>query len=298
MSRAPEGIERSQLVIAARRVLLDGLSALRPHLEALTVVGAQAVYLRTPGAAMRNAPFTSDADLSIDPAVLGDRPHVDEALRAAGFTLMQDNQPGLWALTSRVDGQDVQIELDLLIAKELADGIGKRSAKIPPHGRMTARWVTGLEVCAVDRSPMLIQSLDPSDERSITVNVAGPAALLIAKAFKINERIGGAAARPDRLTNKDAGDVYRIMATVPAFQVAATFATIGQNPRVGTIAAQGVQMLRELFGRPGAPGVGLAVEAHSGDIPEGTILTVAPAYIKRLEAELVAHPGWTPDSRY
>ncbi|NDU71300.1 hypothetical protein GWI34_01500 [Actinomadura sp. DSM 109109] len=286
MSRVPEGVERSQLVIAARRILLDGLTALRPHLEALTVVGAQAVYLRTPAAAMRNAPFTSDADLSIDPAMLGPRPRLDEALRTAGFDLIHDNQPGLWGRIERVDDQDVQIELDLLIGRELLDDPGRRSARIPPHHQMTARWVTGLEICAVDRSPLLIQSLDPADTRSVTAHVAGPAALLAAKLYKIRERLDNVGARPDRLTNKDAGDVYRIMATIPVSQMSATFVTLVHDPRVGAVTTRGIELLRELFGGARTPGVALAVEAHAGDIPENTIRTVAPAYVGRFIAEL------------
>ncbi|WP_067799550.1 hypothetical protein [Actinomadura formosensis] len=286
MAKAPEGIDQNQLVIASRRVLLDGLTALRPHLKALTVVGAQAVYLRTPDASMRNAPFTSDADLSLDPAVLDDQPLVDEALRAAGFDLRQDNQPGLWTRTEQIGDEDVPIELDILVGKKLANKTGSRSAKIPPHGKMTARWVTGLEVCAVDRTPMVIRSLDPADERSITANVAGPAALLVAKAYKISDRHKNVGTHPDRLTNKDAGDVYRIMATVPARRVASTITTLVQDPRIGAGAKEGIELLSELFGGARTPGVNLAVEAHTGDIPEETIRAAAPAYIKRLAAEL------------
>ncbi|GAA4238898.1 hypothetical protein GCM10022254_56770 [Actinomadura meridiana] len=267
-------------------MLLDGLTALRPHLEALTVVGAQAVYLRTPDATMRNAPFTSDADLSIDPALLGDHPQLDEALRAAGFDLMQASQPGLWVRTERVGDKRIPIELDILVGKDLADNIGSRSAKIPPHGKMTARWVAGLEVCAVDCGPMAIRSLDPADTRSITAKVAGPAALLVAKSYKIGERLARVSTHPDRLTNKDAGDVYRIMATVPAQQVAATFNSLIQDLRVSSVTENGITLLRDLFGGARTPGVDLAVAAHKGDIPEDTIRTVAPAYINRLTAEL------------
>ncbi|MFF4235802.1 hypothetical protein ACFYYL_08060 [Actinomadura geliboluensis] len=286
MAKVPEGLDRNQLVIASRRVLLDGLIALRPHLAAFTVVGAQAVYLRTPDASLQNAPFTSDADLSLDPAVLDDQPLVDEALRTAGFTLLQDNQPGLWARTERVDGKDVPIELDILVGKELADKIGSRSAKIPPHGKMTARWVPGLEVCAVNRSPVVIRSLDPADERSVTANVAGPAALLVAKAYKIAERHGRGHAHPDRLTNKDAGDVYRIMATVPVREVAETFTALVRDPRVGVIASEGFTLLRQYFGGAATPGVNMAVDAHTGDVPEETIRLTAPAYVDRLAREL------------
>ena len=280
MSKIPEGVGREELATAARRVLLDGLTALRPHLDAITVVGAQAVYLRTPDAAMQNAPFTSDGDLSIDPLLLEDQPDLEEALRTAGFDLLNENQPGLWGHPEEVSGQSVHIELDLLVAAELA--AGGRSARISPHGKMSARRTPGLEVCAVDRSPLLITSLEEDDKRSISVNVAGPAALLVAKAYKISERVANAAARPDRLTNKDAGDVYRIMATVPARQVAASFVTLVQDPRIGVTATEGLKHLRELFGGRATPGVDLAVEAHAGDIPEDTIRTVAPAYISRL----------------
>ncbi|RSS80662.1 hypothetical protein EF919_40525, partial [Streptomyces sp. WAC02707] len=111
MSKAPEGIDPDQLTVVARRVLLDGLTALSPHLEALTVVGAQAVYLRTPDAAIRNSPFTSDGDLSIDPDLLGPQPLLDASLREAGFRLKQDSQPGLWEREETIGDQVVPVEL-------------------------------------------------------------------------------------------------------------------------------------------------------------------------------------------
>ncbi|MFJ5221055.1 hypothetical protein ACIP98_41240 [Streptomyces sp. NPDC088354] len=178
MAQVPEGVDPSQLTVVARRVLLDGLEALRDHLPAVTVVGAQAVYLRTPDAVISNAPFTSDGDLSVDPDLLGEEPHLDDLLRGAGFDLLRENQPGLWARQESFGDKTVPVELDILIPRQLSPGIGKRSAKIPPHGKMSARWIDGLEVAAVDRSPLHVSSLDPADRRSVTVNVAGPAALL------------------------------------------------------------------------------------------------------------------------
>jgi hypothetical protein len=46
--------------VAARRVLLDALDALRPHRNALVVVGAQAIYLRTGAGDIGIAPYTTD----------------------------------------------------------------------------------------------------------------------------------------------------------------------------------------------------------------------------------------------
>ncbi|MFE4359045.1 hypothetical protein [Kitasatospora sp. NPDC056800] len=282
MAKVPEGVDPHQLTIVARRVLLDGLTALIDHLPALTIVGAQAVYLRTPDAAISNAPFTSDGDLSIDPMLLGNEPHLDDSLRAAGFRLKNQDQPGLWERPEDVSGKVVPVELDLLIPRQLSPKNGKRSAKVPPHGPMSARWIEGLEVAALDRSPMIVSSLDPADARSVTVNVAGPAALLVAKAFKISDRLKQANARPDRLTDKDAGDVLRIMMTTPVRGVVAAFAALKEDERVGKTATDGLQKLHELFGAAATPGVDMAVSALAGDVPEDRIRILAPAFIGRL----------------
>ncbi|MGW6410478.1 hypothetical protein ACWF95_25260 [Streptomyces vinaceus] len=282
MSQVPKGIDPDQLTVVARRVLLDGLVALSPHLEALTVVGAQAVYLRTPDAAIRNSPFTSDGDLSIDPALLEDQPLLDASLIGAGFKLKQASQPGLWEREETVGDQRIPVELDLLVPRQLSPKNGSRSAKVPPHGTMSARWIEGLEVAAVDRSPMSVGSLDPADDRSITVNVAGPAALLVAKAFKITDRLSQAEKRPDRLTDKDAGDVLRIMMTARARQVSETFTVLRSNPRVGDVAADGLDKLRQLFGGRATPGVDMAVKALAGSLEEERVRTLAPAFIARL----------------
>ncbi|MFE2337296.1 hypothetical protein [Streptomyces coelicoflavus] len=275
-------MDAQQLHVVARRVLLDGLTALSDQLDALTVVGAQAVYLRTPQAVLRTSPFTSDGDISIDPDRLQNAPLLDQALQEAGFELLRDNQPGLWARTQQIGDQEVPVEFDLLMAKGLAPKIGSRSVKIPPHGVMSARWVPGLEVAAVDRSAMTITSLEASDTRTVTVNVAGPAALLVAKAFKIGDRLTQADARPTRLTNKDAGDVLRIIRAIPVAQVSASFASLRDDPRVGEITREGLQLLQNIFGGPTTPGVDMAVQALSGDLPEPTIRALAPAYISRL----------------
>ncbi|MFE2548568.1 hypothetical protein ACFXGI_08475 [Streptomyces sp. NPDC059355] len=282
MAQVPEGIDPQQLTVVARRVLLDGLTALQEHLPALTIVGAQAVYLRTPDAAIKNAPFTSDGDLSIDPLLLGSDPLLDEALAGAGFSLRNQNQPGLWERPERIEGKIVPVELDLLIPRQQAPKTGKRSATVPPHGKMSARWIDGLEAASVDRSPMVVGSLEASDTRRITVHVAGPAALLVAKAYKISDRLADSESKPHRLADKDAGDVLRIMMTTSAREVAASFAVLVEDSRVGEVAVQGLAKLRELFGAPATPGVQMAVNALRGDVPEERIRTVAPAFTRRL----------------
>jgi len=54
----------------AREALLDAIEALVAQLDAIIVVGAQAIYLHTGSAEVAIAEFTTDGDLALDP----DRP--------------------------------------------------------------------------------------------------------------------------------------------------------------------------------------------------------------------------------
>lgn len=289
MSKKPENADDQQLNVVARRVLLDGLIALRGQLPTVTVVGAQAVYLRTPDLPLQTSAFTSDGDLCLDPRLVESTPLIERALRDAGFELLDPDQPGLWARFEVIPGVDepVQVELDLLVGETLAAGQGRRAARIPPHDPKTAKKVPGLEVAAVDRSPLTIRALEAHDRRAITVNVAGPVALLVAKAYKINDRLDQKGTRPDRLSNKDAADVYRIMVKIRPREVAEVFEKVLADDRVGEVAANGLRYLRQQFGGADTPGVRMAVAALSGDAAEASIRAVMPAYVNQLPAQPV-----------
>lgn len=56
---------------------------------------------------------------------------------------------------------------------------------------------------------MEIRSDESTDKRTITVDVAGPTALLVAKLHKLSDRAVEANRRPDRLIAKDAADCWR-----------------------------------------------------------------------------------------
>ena len=79
-------VDYDPLYVAARSVLLDALNALGPQREAVIVVGAQAVYLRTGDAGIAVTPYTTDADLVLAPDRLTDEPRVEELMRAARFS--------------------------------------------------------------------------------------------------------------------------------------------------------------------------------------------------------------------
>lgn len=282
MSKLPEGLgveDRGPLNVVARRVLLDSLEALADQAAAITIVGAQAIYLRSAGEPeLTVASFTSDADLNIDPTQLAEMPLVEEAMAAAGFALVQ--KPGTWAKAELVGKVHTNVRVDLLVPEALANRPGHRGVKMPPHARDSARQVPGLEPAVADFEVMDVASLEPSDPRVVAARVAGPAALLVAKAHKIAERV--AEGKPHRLNNKDAGDVIRLMLVTDEYEVAERFERLLANDGTAEVTRAGLASLRDLFGAARTPGTLMAIDALAGDPVEGQIPAIGPAYLQAL----------------
>lgn len=210
--------------VAARTILLDALHALAPHRRAVIVAAAQAVYLHTESSDVGIAPYTTDGDLALDPSSLGDEPELADIMRAAGFRLLEPTpdrpEPGVWVASVDIDGATLTVPVDLIVPEGVAASGGRRGARLGPHGKRAARRAIGLEAALVDHASTTIAALDPADTRSISAEVAGPAALLIAKAHKIHDRL--ASSRPHRADDKDAADVYRLMQSTSPADVGAT----------------------------------------------------------------------------
>jgi len=244
-------------VIIARRALLDALDALGPHRDAVILVGAQAIYLHTGSADVALAEFTTDADLAIDPSALAADPLIDVAMTAAGFVPDPDTTAlGTWRSRDWVP-------VDLLVPDAVA-GAGRRSADVPPHDKRAMRRAVGLEPVLLDNVERQVESFDPEDARTFSVRVAGPAALLIAKAHKVAERID----TPKRLDAKDAHDIYRLLRAVSTDVLVDTITRLTADPIAGVVTRSGVQHLATLFAAgEGAPGSVLAgqAEEHIGD---------------------------------
>ena len=274
-----DGVELDPLYVAARRVLLDVLFVLAPQGKAVIVVGAQAVYLRTGvgDVAITIAPYTTDGDLALDPSLLGDDPLLEETMRQAGFGLAG---PGSWSVFERVGDKDVEIPIDLMVPEAASGGEGTRGARLGVHGKRAARRAVGLEAALVDHSPVVITALDPADTREITVEVAGVAALLVAKMHKIHDRV--VAGKFDRISDKDAGDVYRIMQTARAADVAATLRTLLQDPMSADVTQQALTYMEELFGRRAGEGVAMAQRNLQLAVDEVQIATLCVAFTEQI----------------
>jgi ribosomal protein L11 len=273
---------------AARRVLLDALQALAPHGPAIVLVGAQAIYLRTGMGEIGVAPYTTDGDLALDPTLLGDEPELEAAMTAAGFRLHEPQldhpTPGMWVTPATVEGEELLVPVDLIVPEGAAAPGGRRGARLGPHGRRAARRAAGLEAALVDHAAMKVAALEPDDLRSFDVQVARPAALLVAKTHKIRDRLGSR--RPDRADDKDAADVYRLMQTTAPAEIGDRLAALLDDALAGEATRDAIGYLSDLFGRRDGAGVAMAVRALRLAIPEAQVVTLATAYVEALRAQI------------
>lgn len=251
--------DTDDLYVLARNVLLDALDALGTHRDAVVLVGAQAVYLRVGEADLAVAPFTTDGDLAIDPARLGEIPPLEKALIAAGFYPKTKDSVGIWlAKRATMANPGIDVAVDLLVPASVSP-TGRRSARaarLAGHDPRVARVVEGLDGALVDCDTMAIAALDASDKRRFEVRVAGPAALLVAKAHKINDRQGTA-----RLSDKDALDVLRLLRGTDTNELASRYERLLADQRSAEAAQAGLKLIREQFGGRSGAGVEMVIRA-------------------------------------
>ncbi|MGO9180334.1 MAG: hypothetical protein ACLQHS_13910 [Candidatus Limnocylindrales bacterium] len=276
----------------ARRVLLDALFALAPHGAAIIVAGAQAIYLRTGNADFAIAPFTIDSDFAINPSLLGDDPQLEAAMSDAGFELSPRPdghvEPGIWVTPALVEGRQELIPVDLIVPDGVAPPGGRRGARLGVHGNRAARRILGLEAALIDHSPIEVMPLDAADTRSITAEVAGPAALLVAKAHKLHDRVEDD--RSHRIKEKDASDVVRLMQTTVPSALAPVLEKLLNDSVAGTPTRDGLDYLRQVFGRRGRPGVTMAMNALKITMDADTVEVICTSFMAQLDGALAGPP--------
>lgn len=259
--------------VAARSALLDALTALEPHLDAFVLVGAQAIYLRVGDADVAVPGTTTDADLAIDPALLRGEPIIPDAMEGAHFALREERpgvkEPGIWELG--FDGPTV----DLLVPRSLRP-VGRRGARLGIHGNQAAKTVPGLEGALVDHDRLTIRALLPGDRRRFRLRVAGPAALLVMKAYKIGEHLDEGRSVED----KDAYDVLRLLRDVPMADLNSRFGKLLSDPLSAESAARGRELLGRLFGERDSTGSEMAGRA-AGILADPEVVAVACAALTR-----------------
>jgi hypothetical protein len=145
---------------------------------------------------------------------------------------------------------------------------------------MATRWAVGLEAALVDHSTMTITALDLADTRAVTVEVAGLAAMLVAKTHKISDRL--ADKKPDRLSDKDAADVYRIMQHARPTDLGTTLRELRSHPMAGSVTANALDLMRDLFGTRRGDAIAMAQRSLALAVPEEQIATVSVAFTASL----------------
>lgn len=243
------------LYAATRRALLDALAALAGQHRALILVGAQAIFLHTGEVDEAIATETKDADLAIDPGELSHYPKLENAMRAANFELdLTSPQPGSWISP---EGYPV----DLLLPEAVSGRIGQgRSGRIPPHDKMAARRVRGIEGALVSNAPMTVRGLEPGDDREYELLVAGPAALLVSKLHKVAER----EAQPARGRPRDSHDIFRLLREVEVEVFTEGFARMIAADVSREVAIEAVAYLDSLFGEAESSGAQQTAAALAG----------------------------------
>lgn len=251
--------------ITARRVLLDALTALAGHLDNLILVGAQAVYHHA-GEDDLNVPLlTTDGDLAINTQNLAEAPEIGTLLREAGFT--PGPNPGHWVTIG-----DVAVDLMVVPHQAGTTKASARAARLSPHEKLTARIARGLEPALIDNEYVTISALEPGDRRTFELRVAGPAALLTAKAIKISERLERADIRPDRLKEKDALDAFRVLQAIDTADLVRGFASHREDEHATVVTAEAIEVYRAHASTPQGRLAILAASAAQGDP------TVPPAF--------------------
>ncbi|WP_222429498.1 hypothetical protein [Saccharopolyspora dendranthemae] len=246
--------------------MLDALTALDGHLDNLVLVGAQAVYHHS-GSADLNVPLmTTDADLAVNTHELADVPEIGGLMRAAGFN--PGPNPGHWLAMN-----GVSVDLMVVPCQAGTTKASARAARIAPHEKLTARIAPGLE---------------PGEARTCDLRVAGPAALLTAKAIKIGERLGQAGRQPDRLKEKDALDVFRVLQAVEVPDLVRGFAKHREDEHAASSTDQALALFHECGTTPQGLLAQLAASASQGDP------VVAPSFAALVNDLLTAVNSFSP----
>lgn len=263
--------------VLARTVLLDALEALGDQRSAVIVVGAQAVYLHTGTIDLGVPEFTLDADITIDPALLLDVPEIEAAMLGARFE--RGNQVGVWIASRIVAGVPAKVEVDLMVP-DAVGGPGRRAARLPGHAKEVARKTRDLEAALIDKTEVTIRPLEPPDLRAFDVAIAGPAALLVAKAHKIAERVGERGQR--RLEDKDALDILRLLQATETTALAATFTSLLQTKVARVVTREALAILNEHFTDARAAGPQMAGRAAGNLMPADVVAASCAALVSDL----------------
>ena len=196
-------------------------------------------------------------------------------MQNAGYIL--NDQPGIYR---RDDG----VQVDLLVP-EAVGGRSGRGASLGVHGNRAARQMRGLEGAPASRRPVIVRALVAEDDRAYEINVAGPAALLVAKVHKLLDRVDADDNR--RIDSKDAFDVFRLLQAVDPVALIDEVNLLAAARVSAEMTAEARSGFRELFGTPSGAGT-LLVAEHVAGIEDRDVIIASSV---SLSEELIGGMG-------
>lgn len=242
-------------IVTSRRALIDVIIGLADQSEALVVLGGHAVIEVTQGVpALPPDDTTRDGDLGVIPQLLSDDPNISARMIELGYEAAHPDRPGVWSPVSQRDRSiHDRDSVDLIAPMSLArDGLTTsrdiRAARVGAHGKRAVSATHGTELSFLDRQWRTLRSFDGGP--TVGAFVAGPAALLCAKAYKIHDRLDPTELRrnADRLRPKDFADLYRLILAATPEEARGIFSQAAGHPEVGEAVALGRQYLLEILG--------------------------------------------------
>jgi len=140
-----------------------------------------------------------------------------------------------------------------MMVPETLSGAGTRRARLGVHGKRAARRAKRLEGALVDHDRSAITALEPMGPREVEMWVAGRGALLVAKIHKIAERVG----EENRVGDKDALDVLRLLRTVDTDTMAGRLDQLRASDVTGNVTREAIDLIPVLFGTTASEGVAM-----------------------------------------
>lgn len=281
------GAERS------RRLLITTIVALGKHADAMTVVGAHAVHVWVQ---KKWGPIdmesTRDGDIAINPVLIAEDPKIMKIMAEIGLEPARPERPGIYGYVSeRGLSWDQRTTVDLLVPETYAGSKG-RSARIPGQEKAITR-AYGLELAIHDRILTRISTTDGEPELSVEVNVAGPAALLIAKAHKVSERLADVEKHPDRLRPKDSGDIALLMMVTDGAEMAESMKKhVAERPEIRAVVHEGAQYLVEMYSEDNDTIVREhMVDSLSARFPESAVFDAIDSWLDSFSANFGTSGG-------
>lgn len=139
-----------------------------------------------------------------------------------------------------------------------------------------------------DYDPMTVGALEDSDTRRHEIMVAGPAALLVAKAHKVRDRV--VENRRDRIADKDALDIVRLLRGCEETDVAERIkrlqslrgSAVETERSTAAVGDAAMEFIRTEFGVPAGRGCDMAARAAVGAMGDEELRASTVDLVQRL----------------